>query len=575
MAKIIYVCLRDPSHAVATARAIATVAERLLPDNLPRMAPRILAADGIITGIAGHSEQLRVRGTSLAAGYLVEPGSWERPRSGRPDGAFALFRSDDSAVEIVSDTLASRTVWYVLTDRMFVASTSQRAIVALLGRFEFNPDTVPWMLAAGTLGPGQSWDKRIRCLSGATCVHLDRKAWTLKENTEPVRFVPRAVSDSEHERLMVEALHSAVGPAKVADPSWAIALSGGVDCRTILCLLKETQGLRAVTWGLRASLNDPMNDACIARQLAEHFGLEHQYFETDQSTEPVDRAFERFVANGEGRIDHVSGYADGFNLWRNLHDIGVRGIVRGDEAFGMTLVHTPRDVRSRYLPLWSDFAALPALESFGLPPQSVPEWLQQQPGESLETWRDRIQQQYRTPYNYAALSDLKLPYVEIINPLISGSIVDLVRQLPDGLRTDKALFQRIARSLTPNIPFATRVAIHEADDFLKSRPVVELLRDSLSGDNAGSAVPRELAAYARGGLAETAAGSSSVLSAQLRRAIKPWVPAWAKRFRSTGAAAPSLHHNRLAFRAYLVSQVSRMFHEDAASLSGVFPNPLL
>lgn len=570
MAKIIYVCLREPAQDADTARAVAAVADRLLPDNLPRIPSRVLMSNGIVAGISGQSDLLGVRGCSLAAGYLVEPGAWERPRTGRPDGAYALFRSDDTVVEIVTDTLASRTVWYVLTDRIFIASTSQRAIVALLGSFEFNPDTVPWMLAAGTLGPEQSWDRRIRCVRGASCVILDRRAWTLKEQTEPVRFEPRAVSDREHERLMADALRRAVGGARVADPRWAIALSGGVDCRTILCLLPETQGLRAVTWGLRASLDDPGNDASIAKRLARHFGLEHQYFETDLSAEPVDRVFHRFVTSGEGRIDHISGYADGFSLWRKLHEIGVRGIVRGDEAFGLKRRYTARAVRAIYLPLWSDFSTLPPLEKFGLPPQSVPKWLQQQVGESLATWRDRIQQQYRTPYNYAALSDLKLSYVEILNPLISGSLVDLVRQLPDGLRTDKALFKRVASSLSPNIPFANSAAIQSGADILNSPSVVELLSDSLSSngvDGVDSVIPAELIAYIKSGLVQATSSPRSAAGRRLRSAARALVPAWAGRLpRFSEPQKPVLSHNRLAFRAYLISRVRRLFAADANAI---------
>ena len=74
----------------------------------------------------------------------------------------------------------------------------------------------------------------------------------------------------------------------------------------------------------------------------------------------------------------------------------------------------------------------------------LPDGLQQGAGESLETWRDRLQQQFRVPFVLGALSDLKLPYVEIINPLLSDSIVDFIRQLPDALRTNKVLLRRFA-----------------------------------------------------------------------------------------------------------------------------------
>jgi len=569
MSKILYVCLRDASQAAATATAVTAIADRLLPDNIDRTPSRILNSGGIVTGISNPSDLIAARGTSLAAGFLVEPGAWEHPRTGRPDGAYALFRSDDAVVEIVTDTLASRTVWYVLTDRMFIASTSQRAIVALLGTFEFNPAVVPWMLATGTLGPGLSWDKRIHHVAGATTVTLDRRSWTVVERTEPTQFVAEPASDDEFERRASDALKHVIGAAHVADPLWAITLSGGVDSRVILSLLQDTRGLRAVTWGVRASLNDPMNDAQVARRLAGKFGLEHQYFETDLTSEPVDRVFDRFVANGEGRIDRLSGYMDGFQLWSRMVDSGIRGIIRGDQVFGHKPVRKPLDVRKRVgLTLWSDFEALPPLERFGLQPASLPEGLQQATGESLETWRDRLQQQFRVPFVLGALSDLKLPYVEIIDPLLSGSVIDLIRQVPDGLRTRKELLKRLARSMSPEIPFATTVAIQAGDDILKSSSVVELLADTLSSQNALSVIPAELAAHAIAGLAVSTPPSSRVpIGRRLRQTAQALAPSWAARLRARVPPTPLLHQNRIAFRAYLVARTTALLRQDASLLS--------
>lgn len=570
MAKIIYVCLRDPSQADSAARAVAAVADRLTPDNLPNTPPRIVASNGIVAGFAGDSESIGVRDCSVAAGYLVEPGNWHQPGGARPDGAYAVFRGDDTTVEILTDALASRTVWYASTERMFIASTSQRAIVALLGNFQFNADTVPWMLAAGYLGPDQSWDKRIRFVKGATCVVLDRKSWAVHERTEPFAFELSTLPDREQERLVTETLRNAVGGAQVRGSQWAITLSGGVDCRAILCLLPQTQGLRAVTWGLRASLDDPGNDASIARRVARHFNIEHRFLEIDRTSETVDRVFDRYVANGEGRIDHISGYADGFALWRRLQDFGVRTIIRGDQAFGLNYVSSQRHVRMKYLPLWSDYAGLPSLASLGLRPQVVPDWLQQQGNETLQTWRDRIQCLYRTSHVLAALSDLKLPYVELINPLLSGSIIERIKTLPDRSRTDKALFRQIAKSLSPGIPYATSSALQPPGDLLQSPHVVALLNDSLSSGRLGTFIPPDLVAYMKGGLVQSDSVPRPPRVSRLRRSVRALVPSWVTRLaRSRNVHIPAPPHNRLAFRAYLIERTSALLAEDAAAARGL------
>ncbi len=63
---------------------------------------------------------------------------WHTPGSAVPDGSYALFRGDNTSVEVLTDAAASRSVWYIKTDDYFIASTSQRAIIILLQSFEKN-----------------------------------------------------------------------------------------------------------------------------------------------------------------------------------------------------------------------------------------------------------------------------------------------------------------------------------------------------------------------------------------------------------------------------------------------------
>lgn len=569
MAKLLYVCLRDRSRTQAVAGSVRTVVDRLRPHNLPGTEQSVVASDGIVVGIAGSSELLAIRGTSVAAGYLVDADDWERPGRARPDGNYAVFRSDDRIVQVVSDALASRTVWYVMTGEMFVASSSQRAIVALLRSFEFNDSVTSWMLATGSLGPGLSWDRRLLHLPGASTLTLDRSEWKLGLLSNPVQFASEPVAARDFERRVLDQLKNVIGPAPVADRRWAITLSGGVDSRVVLCLLQETSGLRAVTWGLRSSLSDPINDAPVAACLARHFGLEYQYLETDLSEEPFDRVFSRFLAAGEGRTDRISGYADGFRLWGHLFDAGIRGILRGDETFGERTVHSAVDVRERSgLVLWSDFENFPPLERFGLPRQVVPPDFEQVASESLATWRDRLQQQFRSPFVFSALHDLKLPYVEINSPLLSDSVVDLTRRLPDELRTNKAVLRRIAVRLDPGIRLSRVGALQPPGEVMKQPRVVEFLRDCLTGDGPGSPIPHELAAFAMSGLTEARPSRRRMAGRRLRLTARAWAPAWLHLRRHNVSHVPVLTHNRLAFRALLVAGAHRLLTEDAHSLCG-------
>jgi hypothetical protein len=376
------------------------------------------------------------------------------------------------------------------------------------------------------------------------------------------------VPDEEHKRRIRAILEHVVGSGRFQLSKWALPLSAGTDSRGILCLLKDTAGLRAVTWGLRESLREKKNDAFLARELARHFGLQHQYYPTDLSDDSVDQVFHRFLICGEGRIDHVSGYMDGLRMWKSLYESGVRGIIRGDVVFGRNPVASEYDARmSAGMPLWSDFSGLPSLENFGLPEQRVPAALLQRREESTQTWQDRLHQQYRIPIVQAALGDLKLPYVESVSPLLSGSLVEAIRTLPDDLRTGKSLWRSIVRSLSPDIEFSKYEATESLTDILASTPVVEFLRHDLSVARADSVLPREFLQYVLTGLSKTAPPRPSRYLKRFRRLTSTHLPAWAKKAAKT--MRPSAPHvldpNQLAFRAHIILRMNELLSEDAAA----------
>jgi hypothetical protein len=163
------------------------------------------------------------------------------------------------------------------------------------------------------------------------------------------------------------------------------------------------------------------------------------------------------------------------------------------------------------------------------------------------------------------LSDLKFPYVEIVNPLLSNSLIELVRRLPDSLRTEKRLWRRIVDSLSPDIPFASSRATQSGDDVLQSRQAVEFMRDSLSGSAASSTVPPKLAAYVVDALTHARSNRPSPRK-YLRRMIGARLPSWIIPKRTKVVRPPRLSAYRLAFRTFIVSRASRMLAEDAQCL---------
>jgi len=545
---------------------LESISKRISPDNITALPTKIFDAAGIIIGIFNPVDSIAIKNCSVCLGNMIGAEEWHSPTQGYPDGTYALFRGNSDYIEVLTDAVASRTVWYFISDDIFIASTSQRAIVCLLGSFEFNKEVIPWVLSTGTLGPVHGWDNRIKRLRGDSSIKLDRKSWILTTKTNDVNFSPLKNTDEEHGELLRHVLKETIKSIRLDYSKWALPLSGGFDSRGILCLLEDTVGLRAVTWGLGSSLYEKMNDAYIAKDLARALNLRHDYYETDISSEPITDIFNRFLVCGEGRVDHISGYMDGFKIWKTLFDSGIRGIIRGDEGFGWVPVSSQLDVRfSLGIPLWSDFPNLNTLDEFCLTKQEMPDDFLQREGESLEAWRDRLYHQFRIPVVLAALSDLKLPYIEIINPLLSRAIIYAVRTLPDHLRTDKHLYKSIVRSLSFDSRFAKYPAIESPYNILRSKQVVEFLKEELSSAYVDSTLSREFINYVLNGMTIDE-HQNGRRRRKLAATVKSHVPTWIKNKIRHTVAKPKMDFNVLAFRAYMISRMNKILSDDVETL---------
>ncbi len=572
MAKFLLVCTRNgaPLPEARIRKACASI----VPDNIRPKPPDVRKRSQLALAIVSPTASLRVHGTSLCLGQMFGPSdAWWVPESAVPDGSFALVRSDDMRVEIATDAVASRTVFYAVTDGVFVASTSQRAIVAVLGGFRLNARAASWMLSSGALGPGNSWDERVRRLEADERVVLDRATWRVTSRRRPVVFEAQPFADEEHAARLKEAVLSVMDRLEVTEGGWRLPLSGGYDSRLILTCLSRRHRVPCITWGVRSALNDPQNDAYIARMLARHMGVPHDHFPMDVSREPAEVLFERFLIAGEGCVEHISGYVDGFDVWRRLHDGSISGVIRGDEGFGWKPVALEADVRRVVgATMLRDFYSADLIRTLGLAEQTWPAELQRARGESIETWRDRLYHAFRIPVILASLTDLKTPYVEIVNPYVSRRVLEVVRALPDSLRSDKKLFRRLVESLCPPIPFATRSAIPRFGLLVQQRaflsiarrevlaakdeeslpaPFVDHLLSILPRSQPEGTVPADARAprksakgYAFAAFLKLPLGVRSVMRSIRRRPPSPSV---------------------LAFRSAIVSRMARMLARDGAS----------
>ena len=88
----------------------------MTPDNIVANAPTVIERDGLLAGVINPVSTLTVEGASVCMGILFGASSdWHAPGSAVPDGSYALFRGDNTSVEVLTDAVAS-TVCLVYKD---------------------------------------------------------------------------------------------------------------------------------------------------------------------------------------------------------------------------------------------------------------------------------------------------------------------------------------------------------------------------------------------------------------------------------------------------------------------------
>jgi hypothetical protein len=464
---------------------ILSICEELVPDNITVENHLIQVSEKVAFGVSNPKNNIIIQKNSLLVGtFFGDFPKWHIPQSEFPDGSFALFRESESLAEVVADPAASRTIWYYFDEEKLLASTSQLAIVRFLGNFEFNPTAAAWMLSSGTLGPTDSWDKRLKRIQPDSSIILERDLWEIKERKTKIEFTSGNENDEFYEKKLKNSIHNIFSTLNINPKNWVLPLSGGYDSRSLLFYLTTTKKLKikTITWGLKRALGDSKSDASIAKELSKAASVENKYFFTDFSNEDLETLISKFIKNGEGRIDAISGYLDGFKLWEELHNENIQGIIRGDVGWAPTyeVISYSSARMAVNLKLLKDFNNIKVNQIFfSEVNQEIPSEIEILPGEEYELWRDRLYHNFRIPTILAALSDLKLGYLDEVNPLLSREILMQIREHPIQLRRKKYLFKKIVKSMYPSVPFANKSAQESVKGFVNSLPLNEYLKNEL------------------------------------------------------------------------------------------------
>lgn len=566
MAKILFAYRRKGEDANSLnhwQRTVETLDRALVPDQDYLRQPSINLYEGgnYLYIFSPVNDSIIRKDFHLCVGSMISPKErwWEEERVANTPLSILHKRNE---ICIYADILGSRCFWFYQDEHVFLASTSQRAMVIYLQSFMFNAQAATWMLATGCSGPGYGWDKRFRAMGPGGTLHFDKKKWKLKHENRAVSFTPGQGRKEVFKGQLANILEDSINKVNFDFSSSVLTLSGGYDSRAALYYLKDKIKY-TLSWGVKNALRDGTTDAYIAQKLAERLQKEHNFYETDKKDLEFESIVHTFIKAGEGRVDHIQTHTDGFDMWARIADRGFNSVVRADEVFGWLPVQNELDTRlSVAFNYLNDFANLKPAEAYGLEPQMVPDFYHRREQETIEGWRDRLYQQYRIPYIQTGLHDLIYPFVELLNPLLLDEIVNFTHSLPSEWRTSKNLYAGIIKELISDIPFASKSSIPEVEHVVKDPEVVELMKEEIRTTDAqhyiSPVLVREIIPKLR-----SDSQTAHQVEASWKMCAKKMLPFGMKKLLRHSLMKYKADENQLAFRNYLIVKVASTMREDA------------
>ena len=122
------VVYRDPARCGVDAAQCQRISAHLQPESVTYASPRIEVGDGVVSLVIDPGKTGLARAASVCLGKMFEVSeTWDRVGAESPDGNYALFRVDDEAIELLTDPMGSRIIWYTIDDERLIASSSTRA----------------------------------------------------------------------------------------------------------------------------------------------------------------------------------------------------------------------------------------------------------------------------------------------------------------------------------------------------------------------------------------------------------------------------------------------------------------
>lgn len=562
MSKILYVHFRKPTNI---REKINRILFQVSPNEVSRDRINLIQNGNTYIGVVNYNRSVQLQNCSLCNCIPpIENDWWENSDKDEINGVYYRILQVSNSIRIITDSLATKSLWYVITDDFFAVSSSQRMLVALLGNFQFNKKVIPWMLSSGII-LNESWDKRIRMVSYNEKVIFDIKEWKLIVKAK--RQQPFS-SKRDNIKKVTEELFSELDKCcdKIANlEDIGLPISGGYDSRCLFLLLNKKVDITCLTWGHSVYQNKKYDDLNIAKSLTKLYKTKHLIFDTALNKKYTpEYILNKFLEEGEGRVDHLGAHFDGFLMWEKICKEGITNLIRGDEVFGWVPVFNEADsIRSVGINMISDQFPNDLLRKFDLCTNDLPAYLLKDPEESTETYRDRLYQQFRIPYVIGPLNDLVSGYVEIHTPFLQNNIVKLIKQLPDKYRTNKFIFKKYLKRINPKIPFAKDFSRLSVEEVASEELFIKMIIRELNSEVAKSLFNKTFLDYLKDQLSNKDHAFSynrkrRYLRYNLSKATPRPIKSLLRKF-----VAPATSSNLTAIRVVLVCKMCHILNTDS------------
>ncbi len=434
---------------------INKINKNMEPYNISYPSPLIIKNNEYSIVLINKNKSIDISNEGILIGKINKATSqkWNNIRSPAPSGTYIIIRYKNEELEILSDFIGSNTVYYYYYKDKYIISNSIRAIVMLLGSFVLNNEVISWYISCGNMGPLLCWDKRIKVLPYNSKIYIknnqlkiilgERFSFNKKTNEkQKIKLTIKNIIDNILENINFN-----------KNERWIIPLSGGYDSRYLMLFYKNK--FDYITWGLKDNENKKGTDANISNLLKCKYKLNHLY-ENVNPVEDFNNFLDNFVSISEGRVDHIFGYLDNFNIWKELYNKNYDGIIRGDENFGFSNMKSEKSAQGK-----NGFHRIKdnkLLKKY-LPNNELPKQYKRKDNEELNDFADRFYHEFRYPMISSSLNFIKSKYIEVINPYLFNELLDYISTLPVEYRINKIIFKEIVDELENDIPIASYPSI--------------------------------------------------------------------------------------------------------------------